>query len=205
MNEAHEIHTVIFDLGGVYFTDGVKPFIQMMEERYGIPRADVEEIVSGVLGSQYRTAEITPDDFWRKAKEHWGLDVATSELSRLWLDGYRPIAGTVNLISRLRKAGFDVLFLSDNAPDRVDYLESRYKFLGQFKGGVFSHITKVRKPHEKMYTAALDLASRPASQCVYIDDKSRLLEPARVLGMHVIAFVSPEQTEADLHALGMRF
>lgn len=198
-----KITTIIFDLGGVYFTDGAKRFVQKMKELHGMPETNVLEVISGDLGKQYRTAEITPKVFWQKAKEHWGLDVDTMRLSKLWLDGYEPISGTVKLVDRLARAGYEVLFLSDNAPDRVDYLESRYKFLGKFKGGVFSHVTKARKPHEKMYTAVLDIASNLASQCVYIDDKSHLLEPAKLLGMHTIAFKTPEQAEHDLRLLGL--
>lgn len=197
------IRTVIFDLGGVYFTDGAKRFVRKLGELYGIPEDKVLEVIGGDLGKQYRTAEITPSDFWQKAKEHWGLDMDTARLSKLWLDGYEPITGTVKLVERLAAAGYENLFLSDNAPDRVDYLESRYKFLGKFKGGVFSHVTKARKPHEKMYTAVLAVASHPASQCVYIDDKPHLLEPAKVLGMHTIAFKTPEQVEHDLRQLGL--
>ena len=200
-----EIKTVVFDLGGVYFTDGAKRFIQKMGELHGVSKEKIEEVISGELGKQYRTTEITPDIFWEKAKQHWNLEVATDELSKVWLDGYVPIEGTVSLIERLAKAGYEILFLSDNAPDRVEYLEARYKFLGKFKGGVFSHVTKARKPHEKMYKAVLDIASSPAAQCVYIDDKPHLVEPAKVLGMKVIPFSSPEQVEDGLKALGLSF
>lgn len=203
MSESHPIKTVIFDLGGVYFTDGAKQFVRKLGELHGIPEDKVLEVIGGDLGKQYRTAEITPSDFWQKAKEHWGLNVDTVELSKLWLDGYEPISGTAKLVERLSAAGYEVLFLSDNAPDRVDYLESKYKFLGKFKGGVFSHVAKTRKPYEKMYTAALAIASHPAAQCVYIDDKPHLLEPAKHLGMYTIAFKSSEQVEHDLLQLGL--
>ena len=201
----NEIRTIIFDLGGVYFTDGAKQFIQKMHEIYGTSKEKVEEVIGGELGKQYRTAEITPEIFWHTAKEYWNLTVVTDELSKLWLDGYVPIEGTVNLTERLTKAGYEILFLSDNASDRVEYLESQYKFLGKFKGGVFSHVVKARKPHEKMYTAVLDIASSPASQCVYIDDKPHLLEPAKILGMATIPFQSPEQVENALTGLGLKF
>ncbi|MBI2636219.1 HAD-IA family hydrolase [Candidatus Peregrinibacteria bacterium] len=129
----------------------------------------------------------------------------SSKLSQLWFDEYVPIEGTVDLVRRLKEAGIEVLFLSDNAPDRVAYLDSRYKFLGKFTGGVFSHITKVRKPDQKMYKAVLDIASHPAEECVFIDDKPHLLEPAKDLGMHVIAFKSPEQVEKELQEIGLNF
>lgn len=200
-----DIKTVIFDLGGVYFTDGAKHFVRQMKEHYGISEEKTIGIIGGKLGKQYRTAEITPSDFWSTAKSSWGLNVDTNELARIWLDGYVPHVGTVSLINRLKHEGYELLFLSDNAPDRVNYLEDRYKFLSRFKAGVFSHVVKARKPNKKMYTAALALSSHPANQCVYIDDKPHLLEPAKALGMATIPFESPTQTEESLRALGLKF
>lgn len=199
------IKTVIFDLGGVYFTDGAKQFSKKMEDVHGVPVSAVIDVIGGELGDQYRTGRITPDEFWMQAKKYWQLDIDTTELSKIWLDGYEPIEGTADLIDRLKKSGYELLFLSDNAPDRVDYLESRFAFLSKFDGGVFSHLEKVRKPDPKIYKAALALTASPATACVYIDDKPKLLEPAKTLGMSTIAFESPEQVESELLELGLQF
>lgn len=205
MQKALPITTIIFDLGGVYFTDGAAKFVTAMNTVYGVPEAEVRFVTSGELGKQYRTAEITPDEFWKKAKQHWRLDVDTQKLSTLWLQEYVPIEATVALIERLKAAGYELLFLSDNAPDRVEYLEHRYHFLQHFKSGVFSHMLKARKPDRKMYESVLAMASSPVAQCVYIDDKPALLEPAKVLGMHTISFRNPMQLEQDLRNLGVSF
>jgi HAD superfamily hydrolase (TIGR01509 family) len=199
------ITTVIFDLGGVYFTDGTAAFIEKMERLYGVPKARVKEIVSGDLGTKYRTGTLTPAEFWRKAKAHWQCDIETPVLAKLWFEEYKPIRETAALIKKLKGAEYEVLFLSDNASDRIDYLESKSAFIGTFDGGIFSHIEKTRKPDKKIYEAALKIASHPAAQCVYIDDKEELLIPANRLGMHTVRFNSSSQLEKDLRALGLKF
>jgi FMN phosphatase YigB (HAD superfamily) len=198
------IRTVIFDLGGVYFTEGVKQFVVKMN-KHGISEERVRNIVDGSLGVEYRIGKITPAQFWLKAMNYWQLPLDTSTVTKMWLDGYIPIQGTSELIEKLKKADYELLFLSDNAPDRIEYLESQYHFLHKFKAGVFSHRAGVRKPDSKMYTEALKLTSSPPQACVYIDDKPKLLEPAQFLGMSTIAFSSPEQAESELRALGLDF
>ncbi len=202
---ASPIKTVIFDLGGVYFTEGVSHFVRELEKHYGVLKADVMVIVEGDLGTLYRTGQIASEEFWKKCKDQWKIDAPIEEIRQRWFDGYTPMEGTVNLIDRLKSAGYDLLFLSDNAPDRVGYLEEKYHFLHRFRDGIFSQVVKVRKPNPKIYQAALDLAGCPADQCVYFDDKPKQLEPAKTLGMHAYVFESPEQAEADLRTLGLEF
>ena len=116
---------------------------------------------------------------------------------------YEPIEGTVALIDRLRAAGYQMLFLSDNVEERVDYLESTYGFLHRFEDGVFSHRVGLRKPDPRMYELVLQKASHSAEHCVFIDDKPQMLEPAVKIGMSVIPFETPNQVERDLKSLGL--
>ena len=107
------------------------------------------------------------------------------------------------MVKQLGGLGHELLFLSDNTPERVRYLDERYGFLAKFKDGVFSHVVGHVKPDPALYELVLAKASHPAAECVYIDNKAELLEPARVLGMSVIAFENPSQLERALGELGL--
>ena len=126
------------------------------------------------------------------------------ELAFIWLNGYVPIEGTVDIIKELKENGYEIIYLSDNVQERIDYLEEKYHFLQYFKSGVFSHIAGVRKPNPKIYQLALEESSNPAENCVYIDDKPNLLDEADKLGMSTIAFVNPDETRKKLRELGVR-
>ncbi len=197
------IKTVICDLGGVYFTDGSARAIERISAAYDIAADKVRDVLMGDLGSRYRFGEISVAEFWDGAKQSWNLQVPTNEIANVWLHAYEPIEGTVALVDRLRVAGYEMLFLSDNVEDRVDYLEKTYGFLHRFKDGVFSHVAGLRKPDPAIYKLALHKTSQPAKCCVYVDDKPQMLEPARTLGMSVIAFENPNQLERDLQTLGL--
>lgn len=197
--------TIIFDLGGVYFTDGTKQAIHSISEKYNIPPEKIKAVPKGELGTQYRTGEITADIFWEKAKNYWGIIASSDDLANMWLKGYEPIDGTANLIQRIKKAGHELLFLSDNVKERVEYLSEKYNFLPNFKDGVFSHEAGIRKPNPKIYQLVLEKASNIAENCVYIDDKLELLEPAKKLGMEAVQFIDPNQVESELRKLGVEF
>ena len=198
-----DIKTIIFDLGGVYFTDGTKGAIKTISERWNLDPNVVADVFKGKIGTAYRENQITHEEFWKQAKETLGIDAPMDELSHIWLDGYVPIEGTVDIIRELIGNGYEIIYLSDNVQERIDYLEEKYHFLQYFKSGVFSHIAGVRKPNPKIYELALKEASNPAENCVYIDDKPNLLEEADKLGMSTIAFINPNDTRQKLIELGL--
>lgn len=193
--------TIIFDLGGVYFTDGTKQAIKTISEKYKLNPKKIKEVLNGELGTEYRIGKITANVFWGKAKKYWNITAPSDILTKIWLSGYKPINGTVEIIKRLKNAGHELLFLSDNVKERVEYLSQKYDFLSDFKDGIFSHKAKVKKPNPKIYLLALEKSSHSAKDCIYIDDKPELLEPAAKLGMKVIQFKNPKQLERDLETL----
>lgn len=195
--------TVIFDLGGVYFSDGTRQAIDKIAAGYGIERQSVAGFLNGAAGASYRTGRLTADQFWQQATTLWNIQASTEALSTAWCESYQPNRGTVRLVKQLRAADHQILYLSDNIQERVAYLEEKYGFLKNFDDGVFSHLARLKKPDPKIYELVLAKALNPAAACVYIDDKPDYLMPAKDLGMQVIAFKNASQLEADLAKLGL--
>jgi len=198
-----QIKTIIFDLGGVYFTNGTRSAIDIISKRWNLDNSIVSDIFKGSLGTEYRKGNISHTEFWKHAKEIMKIEATIEELSKIWLNGYVPINGTVDIIKELRKKGYEILYLSDNVQDRVDYLEAKYSFLRNFDTGVFSHIVGFRKPNPEIYKLVLEKSSSPAENCVYIDDKYKFLEEAEKLGMATIQFINPDETRIKLRELGV--
>jgi putative hydrolase of the HAD superfamily len=199
------IKTVIFDLGGVYFSDGTKRAIRIISEQYKLSEQKVKDVLKGKLGTKYRIGELSDNEFWNEAKKYWRLEVPSEDLANIWLEGYKPIEGTSAIIDRLNSAGYEVLFLSDNVQERVNYLEKRYPFLDKFKDGIFSHLVHTRKPDLAIYKMVLEKSANLAEECIYIDDKTELLEPAEVLGIKGIVFENASQLELALKNAGLKF
>ena len=195
--------TIIFDLGGVYFSNGTRIAVDAIADRYSIGRDAVEGILNGEPGREYRIGNISAEQFWQMAKTSWNIQESTEALSLIWCSSYRPNDDTVKLVDRLKDAGHELLYLSDNTAERVAYLDEKYRFLQKFDEGIFSHIVKHKKPDPLIYQLLLDKASQPATACVYIDDKSEYLQPAKRLGMEVITFNNAALLESRLKELSL--
>lgn len=198
------IKTIISDLGGVYFTDGTKNAISEISNRFSIPTEKVYKVLLGELGIQYRISKINEKEFWEKAQVLWGTNQDYKLLTKIWAEGNKPITRTVNIIKQLNQNGYEVLFLSNNIAERVDYLEERYHFKQNFKDGIFSHTAKIVKPNIKIYELVLEKTKSKAEEIVYIDDKEECLVPAKRLGMSVIQFKDAERLKQDLEKLGVK-
>lgn len=196
------IKAIIFDLGGVLFTNGTKQFIQDIINKYNLDPELVKEIIEGNIGSQYREAKITRDEFWKLALEKLNITESIDNLEKHWISGYELIEGTKNVILELAKK-YKVYYLSDNVRERVDRINKIYNFLEWFEGGIFSHEVGVRKPHPEIYKKALEKAHVEPNEAVFIDDKESALEPATKMGITSILFETPEKLREDLTKIGV--
>ena len=184
-----KLPTMIFDLGGVYFTDGTARAIATISNRYSVAVDAVTDIFHGDVGTAYRENKISENDFWQIARKKWGIEnVALDDLSMIWLDGYTPIEGVVRIVKQLQKMGLELLYLSGNTKARIAYLENKYQFMQHFKDGVLSFELGVRKPAILPYQCILQKTSNPPYNCFYIDDKETNIAPAKKLGMNTILF-----------------
>ena len=98
---------------------------------------------------------------------------------------------------------YKIMYLSDNVKERVDKLDARFGFISWFDDGIFSHEVGVRKPNPKIYEYALQKGQVEPSESIFIDDKPKMLEPAREIGITGLVFESPEKLESDLERMGV--
>ncbi len=193
---------IIFDQGGVVFTNGTKKFVTDLAVRYGYPYEKVNDVIDGAIGTAYRESKISRDEFWKQTVAALELKESADDLEKEWIDGYELIPGTKEIIAKLRTT-HKVVYLSDNVRERAEKLNEKFGFLSWFDDGIFSHEVGVRKPNLKIYQLALEKGNANASESIFIDDKLELLAPATVLGITTILFESAKQLEVDLKKLGV--
>jgi len=198
------IKAFLFDLGGVLFTNGTKKFISYISSQYSLNEDNVKEIIDGNICSQYRETKISRDEFWKHVKEKLNLKESSDELEKEWINRYELISETKEIISKLA-TNYKVYYLSDNVKERVDKLDERFHFISLFTDGIFSHKVGVRKPDPKIYQYALEKTKTLPQETVFIDDKPKMLEPAKKLGMITILFTTPNKLKEDLIHLRLYF
>lgn len=197
------IKHIIFDLGGVVFTNGTKNFAKYIAEKYQKDFKETYEFLNySDIGNEYREGKITRDEFWKKAKEKLQLKEEIDELEKIWINCYDLITGTKDIIGEL-KPKYKLFYLSDNVRERVNALDEKFNFLQWFDDGIFSHDVGVRKPNPRIYELTLKKAQVRPEETIFIDDKESSLPPAENLGITTILFTSPEQLKEELVRIGI--
>jgi epoxide hydrolase-like predicted phosphatase len=191
------IKAIIFDLGGVLFTNGTKKFIDFIANKYSLDKEMIKEVMDGEIGTLYRESKISRDEFWNRCLQELHITADRDELEEKWIDGYELIEGTRDVIQELSKK-YKIYFLSDNVKERVEKINARYNFIDWFEDGVFSHEVGVRKPNPQIYKIALKKADVTPQEAVFIDDKPHFLPPAKEMGIRTFLFESPEKLREDL-------
>lgn len=191
------IKLILFDLGGVLFTDGTSKFIKSISSKCKIPLEKVSDIVNGELGLKYREAQITRGEFWNQLVSKLSLTENIIDLENEWISYYQLLEKTKEIITKLKEK-YKVYYLSNNVKERAERLNEKFDYLKLFDGGVYSHEVKAIKPDPKIYEFALNKSGFSANETVFIDDKQFCLDPAKKMGIQTILFETPEKLEQDL-------
>ena len=195
------IKSVIFDLGGVYFTDGTKTAIDKISKKYKLPREAVESLLKAgpTLAQEYRKGNISANQFWNKFKKILNLKAENKDLADTWIKNFIVIKGTINVIKKLKRKGVKVYFLSDAIKERIEYLQRKYSFLNIFDGGTFSYqVHKSKFESNDIFKIALEKTKEKPKNIIFIDDRKHYVKKAKVLGMNGIVFKNPKQLEIEL-------
>jgi 2-haloacid dehalogenase len=113
------------------------------------------------------------------------------------------IEGTVAIASELKARGVPLFALTNWSSETFPSQRARFPFLSWFDGIVVSGDEGVMKPDPRIFRVLLSRHRIVAEEAVFIDDNPGNAEAARALGIHGIAFRSPEQLRGELAQLDL--
>ena len=111
--------------------------------------------------------------------------------------------GTVELMKRLKKAGYPVYGLSNWSAETFPLVRERYDFFDLLDDIILSGEVGAIKPEPEFFEISLRRIGRRAQECLFIDDAPANIEQARKMGFVTVLFESPEQLEYKLRSLGL--
>jgi 2-haloacid dehalogenase len=114
-----------------------------------------------------------------------------------------PIQPTLDILSRLKRAGYPLYALSNWSAETYQLIRPRYDFFDWFDCILVSGEARVAKPDPRIYTLFLEQIHRKAEECLFIDDSESNVQAAQQLGFQVVRFESPAQLEAELRQMGL--
>jgi putative hydrolase of the HAD superfamily len=139
-----------------------------------LPEKEFEQRFAAILG-------VPPDDL----------------IGRMFAGGL-PDEAMQDAVLRARRAGIRTGLISNSwGTSRYD----RALLAELFDGVVISGEAGVRKPSPEIYALGAQVVVLQPGQCVFVDDLTFNLPPARALGMATIHHVDPAQTIAELEGL----
>ena len=198
------IRTIIFDIGNVLTVFGWKNFLHSfgfppeIEKRVG--KATVDNPFWHEFDKGFLSDEEMLEGFIRNDPS------VEKELREIYVSLHGIVTKadyTIPWIQALKKAGYQVLVLS-NFSDKVrrengDALD----FLEYVDGGILSYKDGVIKPDPAIYSLLLERYGLKPEECVFLDDMQPNLDAAARFGIHTILFRSYEEAQEELKKLGV--
>ncbi|WP_295891799.1 HAD family phosphatase [uncultured Vibrio sp.] len=204
--KSSSIKNVVFDVGNVIVRWSP---IEIIRLTFGEEAAQ-EDLVSAVFQSETWLNLNKGFMSEGQAKSEYQKDLGFTDLECERLFYYIKqtqllIFGSVELIQRLKKAGYKVYALTDNVHEIVAHLKSTYIFWDLFDGATVSAEVGLLKPQAEIYQSLLAQNQIEASESVFLDDMPANVEGAIAVGLSAIQFKHSAQCEEDLKQLGLTF
>jgi|SRR5581483_9281816 2-haloacid dehalogenase len=201
---AHAIRAIIFDLGGVLI--GWDPrllYRKLFDDDASVDRFFHEIDFYGWNLEQDRGRSFDEGIAELSARfPHYAAFIrAYDERYPETLSG--AIQPTVELLSKLRQAGYPLYALSNWSAEKYEYARAHFDFLNWFDTIVVSAHVKLVKPDPRIFELLLKRIGRRASECVFIDDVEKNVRAAQALGFRAIRFESAPQLATELRRLGI--
>jgi putative hydrolase of the HAD superfamily len=116
-----------------------------------------------------------------------------------------PSPDTIELARALARTGrYRMMTLNNESAELNQHRIERFGLGDIFTAFFSSCWIGILKPARRIYEVALAMAQARPETSVFIDDRERNLEPARLLGMRTIAFSDAGRLEVELAALGVK-
>ena len=196
------IKTLVFDLGGVFFTRGTNLAIEKIIDIYSIKNHHKlrEFFRDGYQkeGHLIRLGLISMDEFEKRLISKFNIQEENiHHIRHLWFGYYIPMYNMEKLIDNL-KGKFRLVIFSGNIRERVDFLDNRYHFSEKFDDFLYSFDCKLNKGQIEFYKELLNHIECDPSETIVIDDERRAVKFAKAVGFNTILYYYTEQLIQEL-------
>jgi HAD superfamily hydrolase (TIGR01509 family) len=205
-----KIRTIIFDFGGVLFTDGTWAAIKKLINTLHLNENQCEILEecfsnkSGSLAQLIRMGLITLDEFLNKIIIKLGLPDSKKKLIKhIWFSSYVPNYKMKKILKQLSKK-YKLVAFSGNVKERIKYIQKRYDFLKYFDDMIFSFDYKRSKKELELYHELLNHIDCEPSEAILIDNSWGNINRAKKVGLNGIFYSYTKQLFENLKEFEVR-
>jgi FMN phosphatase YigB (HAD superfamily) len=197
-----KIRSIVFDLGGVLFTEGKSVAKEVLSREYGYDPVIIDQILTCERSRDMRKGLISEDAFWSWVQVTQGYDAQV--IRDEWYKGYVLDPDVFGLAKKLT-GHYKLVAFSENIPDRIAYLDKKYRFRQLFDVEVYSYDHQLGKSEPQFLHVLLKTLRQRPDQILYIDNSSIPLELAKRRGVNVVRYTTGQiqNTEAAIRRLGI--
>jgi HAD superfamily hydrolase (TIGR01509 family) len=201
------IRAVVSDLGRVVLWFDNNIFLRKLAERADRPFDQVKAIVYGDLEllRRFDAGAVTPVGFYERVTETVGAELSYAAFFDMYSDIFTLNRAAVDVLARVKAAGYKTLLLSNTDPERFGFVRRRFPEILFFDAYVLSYELKLLKPDPAIYLAAARLGGSEPAECVFIDDMEENVKGAVAAGLAGVHYLPEIDLAAELRKLGLRF
>lgn len=202
------IKTIVFDLGGVLFSEGKSVAIKNLAEKHNYDKDVVLNFLTSPESLRLRRGLLSDNEFW-----NWGQSILpegydANLIKEEWYNGYLLDEELFKLIKRMKEDGkYKLVIFSGNIESRVEFLDQKYDFRKYFDIEVYSFDCHLNKPNKRFVEAMLNAVNSEPGEIIYIDDAKECVIPAQEMGINTIIYSRGEtrDLEGKLREFGIEY
>ena len=162
-----------------------------------------ERIWSHERAHDYERGQYSCDEYFDHLAKELNLEHAMDDLREAFCDIFHPLPERVALARGLAKR-YPMALISNTCAAHIQHLEANFDFFSIFHPRIYSHEVGSRKPHPKIYEAAIRKSGALPEQSLFIDDLSEnLTTPAR-MGWQTLHLPPGTDLESALGSFGVQ-
>ncbi len=195
---------VLFDLGGVVLTNGWDHVSRgRAAELFELD--DGFEARHAALAVDLDTARVTLDEYLDRVVFDRPRTFTRDAFIAFMRAESQPFPETLALLDEVVATGsYPVFALNNESRELNAYRIATFDLARRFTGFLSSCYLGLAKPERPIYERALEILQRPASACVFVDDRAGNVAAARELGIIGIQHTSAATTRDALRAAGVK-
>jgi len=195
---------LFFDVGGVLGSNGWdREQRAAAAHRFGLEAGELEEMHSEAV-AMMELGRTTLDEYLKTAVFYRPRSFTPEAFTEFMFAQSTPNPDTIELARALARTGrYRMMTLNNESAELNQHRIERFGLRDIFTAFFSSCWVGVLKPARRIYEVALAMTQARPEASVFIDDRERNLEPARLLGMRTIAFSDAGRLEVELAELGV--
>ncbi|HKT60953.1 MAG TPA: HAD family phosphatase [Gemmatimonadales bacterium] len=195
---------LFFDVGGVLGSNGWDHTQRAAAARhFGLEPGELEEM-HGEAKAMLEMGRMTLDEYLKTTVFYRPRPFAPETFKQFMFALSTPSPEAIELARALARTGrYRLMTINNESAELNQHRIECFGLKDIFTAFFSSCWVGVLKPARRIYEVALGMAQARPGESVFIDDRERNLEPARVLGMRTIAFSGVGRLREELAGMGV--